>query len=338
MEPHFSIGPYQMGFGDTLRYVYAYVGGAINRKTAYLAGEAWNAGEAVSYSWLADLDSAEMVDELSKRDPIFNRFYNQDPGLTPSLNDIAKDLLVATGKDSLFNNGMNAQRNFNANYNIPASPAPPSFFAVNSKSDMIELTWDYENGVPPNLDGFRIYRAQGAYVFEKTEEIILGDWELDGSVGSGARSYEDTEGVTPGVDYYYALTAVSDQEVESGMFLTQTTQPARLTSEPASNLDSVRIVPNPLNISNDVIGRYGEGEGSKLTFVNLPDECTITILTESGNLVTTIEHSGGGIAPWYDGQRYLMTDSDERPVSGIYIAYIETPGGENVSRKFVIVR
>jgi hypothetical protein len=339
-EGHFSIGPYQMGYGDTLRYVYAYVGGSISRKTSYLLGEAWNNGVATSYDWLAGMDSATMVEELRKRDPIFNLYFNTSPGLdpVPTRNDIAKGLMVATGKDSLFNNGMNAQRNFNMNYNIPASPVPPTFFAVNSRSDMIELTWDYENGAPSNLAGFKIYRAAGAYVFEKAAEIIVGDWSLQDSVGPDVRAYADDEGITPGADYYYALTAVSTVGVESGQFLTQTTQPARLTSRPKRNLDSVRVVPNPLNISNAALGKYDDDE-NKITFVNLPGFCTITILTESGNLVTTIEHnSGSGIAQWYDGQRYLVTDSDQRPVSGIYIAHIRTPDGQSVSRKFLIVR
>ena len=342
MQGHFSIGPYQMGFGDTIRYVYAYVGGAISRKTSYLLGEAWNNGEATSYSGVAGLDSAQMVEALSKRDPIFNLYYDTDPGInpTPSVNDIAKDLLVASGKDSLFNNGMNAQRNFNQNYEIPESPAPPSFFAVNSKSNMIELSWDYEEGVPSNLAGFKIYRAGGAYVFEREEGTNRGDWEVIDSIGPNERLYEDTEGITPGFDYFYALSAVSNQGVQSGKYLTMTTQAARLTSEPAANLDSVRVVPNPLNINSTAGGSYSQDDENKLTFVNLPGECIITILTESGNLVTVIDHNtDSGIAQWYDGQRYLVTDSDQRPVSGIYIAHIEEKAtGESVSLKFVIVR
>jgi hypothetical protein len=342
VQCHFSIGPYQMDFGDTLRFVYAYVGGSVSRKTSYLLGEAWNNLVADSYSWLAGMDSAQMVEELKNRDPLFNLYYDTDPGLdpTPDVNDIAKDLIVATGKDSLFENGMNAQRNFNMNYNIPASPVPPTVFEVNSRPDMIELTWNYESGPPSNLGGFKIYRAAGGYVFEKAGTIVLGDWQLHDSVGPGETSYADITGITPGADYYYALTAVSDLGVESGMFLTMTTQPARLTREPSPNLDSVRVVPNPLNINVDVLGRYGEGEGNKLTFVNLPGPCIITILTESGNLVTTIDHDrDAGIAQWYDGQRYLATDADQIPVSGIYIAHIkEKATGNTVFRKFVVVR
>ncbi len=342
VEGHWSIGPYQMGFGDTIRYVYAYVGGSISRKTSYLLGDAWDNDVAASYGWLAGLDSAQMADELSKRDPIFDIYYPTEFNYIPDANDIAKDLMVATGKDSLFNNGMNAQRNFNVNYNIPASPAPPTVFEVKSKSDMIELTWDYENGAPSNLAGFKIYRAQGAETFEKIGTVILGDWQLHDSVGPLERSLEeDTTQVVPGADYYYALTAVSDGGIESGMFLTMTTQATRLLSVPAPNLDSVRVVPNPLNIRQGMLGGFGEGQGNKLGFYNLPGECIITILTESGNLVTTIDHNmDAGIAFWELGtDRYLFTDDDQRPASGLYIAHIqEKATGESVSRKFVIIR
>jgi len=219
---HFSIGPYQMEYGDTLRYVYAYVGGAVSRKTSYLLGEAWDNGEATSYSWLSDLDSATMVEELRKRDPIFDIYYDESPGIvpTPSLNDIAKDLLVATGRDSLFENGMNAQRNFNLNYNIPTSPAPPSVFEINSGTNAIHLSWEYEPAFEPSdIAGFIIYRASGSSVYKKEGETIKGDWKCIDSVSLAERSYEDIDVVT-GVGYYYAITAYNSQGIESGIFLT----------------------------------------------------------------------------------------------------------------------
>jgi hypothetical protein len=342
-ECHCSIGPYQMEFGDTLRYVFAYVGGAISRKTSYLAGEAWDDGEAASYDWLAGLDSAQMVEELKKRDPIFDVYYGYSGPKAfdqqPSLNDIAKDLLVATGKDSLFNNGMNAQRNFNMNYEIPASPAPPSVFEVTSGPDMIKLTWSYEPGYEPsNLARFKIYRAQGAYVYEKEREIVVGDWQLIDSVDGAEGVYEDTN-VVIAYDYYYAITAVSTSGVESGIFLTMTEISANLQSYPGDSLEAVRVVPNPLNVSSSGRTRYPEGNGLKLAFVELPPECTITILTESGNVVRTIEHNNGsGTEIWEISNQYMLTDSDQQPASGIYIAHILTPDGKNITRKFVIVR
>jgi hypothetical protein len=340
VQTHWSIGPYQLGFGDTLRYVYAYVGGAISRKTSYLAGEAWDNDRAPSYGWLAEMDSTEMVEELKRRDPIFNVYYDIG-GLTPmpDLNDIAKDLLVATGKDSLFNNGMNAQRNFNMNYEVPESPAPPSVFEVTSGPDMIRLSWSYEPAYEPaDLAKFKIYRALGGNVYEKQGEVVTGDWQLIDSVDGTAELYEDTN-VTPAVDYYYALTAVSSSGVESGMFLTMTKLAAHLQSYPGEGLEAVRVVPNPLNIESSARTRYSEGEGLKLTFVELPPVCTISILTESGNLVTTIEHDNeSGTEIWEAKKTPLLTDSDQQPMSGIYIAHIKVPDGRYISRKFVIIR
>ncbi len=340
-QGHFSIGPYQMEFGDTLRYVFAYVGGAISRKTSYLLGEAWDGGTAAS--WLPGMDSAQMVEELKRRDPIFNVYYDIG-GLTPtpSLNDIAKDLLVARGRDSLFNNGMNAQRNFNMNYNIPVSTAPPSVFEVNSRPDMIRLAWSYEPAYEPSpsdIAKFKIYRALGGYVYEKQDVIVIGDWQLVDSVDGTARLYED-RGVTPAVYYYYAITAVSPAGIESGMYLTMTKLAANLQTYPGDSLEMVRVVPNPLNVNSSARTRYSEGEGLKLTFVELPPECTITVLTESGNLVTTINHTNGsGTEVWDIRNQFLITDSDQLPVSGIYIAHIQDDNtGESVSRKFVIVR
>ncbi|MEJ2354403.1 MAG: hypothetical protein P8Y62_00630 [candidate division WOR-3 bacterium] len=336
VEGKFSIGPYDMAFGDTLRYVYAYVGGSISRKTSYLLGEAWNNGNAASYGWLAEMDSATIADELAQRDPIFNVYGETE--LSLALNDIAKDLMVASGRDSLFNNGMNAQRNFNANYNIPASPEPPTVFEVVSQAENIKLSWSYDGGVPSDVAGFKIYRASGGYVFEKQGEVILGNWQLHDSVGADVDVYEDTEGITAGADYFYALTAFNDQGVESGMFLTMTTKEARLSAKVSDSLEMARVVPNPLHIG--ARGGYDEGGGHKLTFANLPGPCWITIMTESGELVTKIDHdSETGIAQWFDGQRYMITDSDQRPASGIYIAHIqEKATGRSVFRKFVIVR
>jgi len=338
-QGHFSIGPYQLGFGDTLRFVYAYVGGAVSRKTSYLLGEAWNAGTAAS--WLPGMDSAQMVEELRGRDPIFDVYYT-NPRLSPAptINDIAKDLLVARGRDSLFNNGMNAQRNFNMNYNIPASPAPPSVFEVASRPDMIKLEWSYEsdfgNYEPSDLAKFKIYRALGGYVYEKQGAIVTGDWELIDSVDATVDSYEDTD-VTTAVEYYYAITAVSSAGVESGKFLTMTRIAANLQSYPGDSLEAIRVVPNPLNVN--ALGRYSEGDALKLTFVELPPECTITILTESGKLVTTINHTNGsGTEVWKSRNQFLLTDSDQQPASGIYIAHIRTPDGKSIARKFVIVR
>ena len=69
-------------------------------------------------------------------------------------------------------------------------------------------------------------------------------------------------------------------------------------------------------------------------FYNIPGQCTIKIFTERGDLITTIEHTdGSGDEAWNS-----ITDFRQVIVSGLYIAYIETPDGESIHKKFIIIR
>jgi hypothetical protein len=341
--PKFSIGPYNMGFEDTLRIAFAIVAGSVHRKTTYLLSEARANGQARNYLWLAAMDSATIREEYEKRDPVAELFGDQ-VFMGGGLNEIATDYVISTGKDSLFNNGMTARRAFNLNYEIPASPAPPSVFEIESRDDMISLTWSYETGFEPeptDLAGFKIYRAEGATLYEKAGESVKGDWQLIDSVGPSERSYGDISGVVRGYDYYYSITAVSPAGIESGKWLTMSVEPfaARLLDPLEARLDSCRIVPNPLNIRDP---KQHMDDPNKITFRRLTERCTIRIFTESGELIKTLKHDGGGTEVWQimeEGGMYTTTVNNQRPASGLYIAHIQDDvTGESVFRKFVIIR
>jgi hypothetical protein len=341
-QPKFSIGPYNMAFGDTIRFVFAVAVGSIDPKGALLLGRKYSRGDARNFEWLAEMDSAEIREEYTNRDPVAEIYGEIDPSTIwrgGGLNAMAKDYVVATGRDSLFISGMRAQRNFNSNYNIPASPAPPSVFEVWSRPDAIELSWSYEAGYEPSdLAGFKIYRAQGGTKFTITaDSTITGEWEMIDSVGPDENSLNDVEGITSGFDYYYCITAISSSGIESGKWLTMTKEPfaARLTDQPKPDLDSVAIVPNPMNVRED--NGFPESE-HKIIFKNLPGECTIRIFTESGELVRTIEHTDGSGSAFWQDQWYLTTANNQRPASGLYIAHIQMESGEWTTRKFLIVR
>jgi hypothetical protein len=342
--PKFSIGPYNMEFGDTLRFAYAVVAGAIHRKTTYLLSEARGLNEARNYGWLAGMDAATIRQEYEKRDPVA-QLYGDVVYMGGGLNEIATDYVCSTGKDSLFNNGMAARRAFNLNYNYPASPNPPSVFNIKSRDNMIELTWSYDAGFEPtDLGGFKIYRASGATLYEKSGAIVRGDWQLVDSVGSSERMYGDTLGIVRGYDYYYAITAVSSTTgKESGKWMTMSIEPfaARLLDPVELTLDSCRVVPNPLNI-RDVRQNFSQDEANKVTFRRLTEKCTIRIFTESGELIKTLKHDGGGTAFWQiieEGGMYTTTVNNQRPASGLYVALIQDDvTGESVFRKFVIIR
>ena len=360
-QPKFSIGPYNMGFGDTLRFVYAVIAGSVDRRTTYLLSDMRDRGEARNFEWVAEMDSAEIRSEYESRDPVADLF-GDEVYMGGGLNEMATDYVISTGKDSLFINGMAFQHAFKQNYEVSPIANPPSRFEVSSRPDMIQLEWSYEDyptfePSSSELAGFKIYRAFGGTQYELTAEgTAIGDWQLIDSVGPDGRSYADTVGIVRGYDYYYCLTTVNPSGRESGKWITMTQEPfsARLLDYPETrittegdtlpSLDSVVVVPNPLNIraTESSGGKFGEDE-NKITFRKLPGECTIRIFTESGELIQTIEHTdGSGTAFWQvmgSGGYYMTTVNNQRPASGIYIAHIQIPEtGEYVTRKFVIVR
>jgi len=335
MSPYHSqsYGPYDLEFNDTLRFVEALVNGSVNRKSGYGLGIAYLAGEAANYGWLADMDSAEIADELKKRYPAFNFWPDV---MSPNLNEQAKDLMVLTGKDSLFINAMNAQRNFNNNYGVAPNPDPPTRIEIKSLPEEIQLSWEYE-GTP---SGFKIYSAIGADLYKVEGQTVVGDWQVVEELDGSARFYQDTEPI-PGVDYYYSITAVNNEGLESSFYMAKSDKPfaARLTTMPGEELSDIRVVPNPCNISaRDV--QY-PASSQKIQFMNLPPICDIKIYTESGDLVRKISHTdGSGTEVWFDpeGQQFMGTKDFQMPQSGLYFAHIETPDGRSVILKMVIIR
>jgi hypothetical protein len=218
-NPKFTIGPYNMDYGDTIRFVYAVVAGSVSRKTTYLLSAARANWQARNYEWLSGMDSATIREEYEKRDPPAE-LYGDQVYMWGGLNEIATDYVISTGKDSLFNNGMAAQRNFNLNYEIPASPAPPSVFRIDPGANAIYLSWEYDPGFEPvDLAGFKIYRATGSTEYSLVGADTVGNWVLLDSISPLDTSYVDAY-VPGGIDFYYAITAVGNNGIESGIYLT----------------------------------------------------------------------------------------------------------------------
>jgi len=132
----------------------------------------------------------------------------------------------------------------------------------------------------------------------------------------------------------------------SSRYYTQTTEPAYLRRKAGTNLDQIRVVPNPYNLKSEKLQYTGESD--KIMFLNIPALCTIRIYTERGDLINTIEHTNGsGDESWNS-----ITSSRQVIVSGIYIAHFEVTEdytdpetgellykkGDAAFRKFVIIR
>ncbi|MFH0991103.1 MAG: hypothetical protein V1799_13930 [bacterium] len=334
--PMYSIGPFKLAPGDSIRLVYAIVEGSISKRRAFEIARDWYAKMCTPPS---GFDWATKKDNLPPQYKAFPALYNNNQ------NDWAKDCWVATGKDSLFQNAKAAQWNVRQNYNIPTAPPPPSV-EIQGRSNAIRIKWGKESESVPDFAGYRVYRTIGSYqdsawvpIFECTKANLVHE-------------YDDVS-ATRGAAYYYSVTAFDDgvsnaadfhgkkQSLESNMLATMTTRPTSL-ARPAvlSSLDSIRVVPNPFSLAAQKL--QFPGQRDKIVFYGLPPECTIRIFSESGDLVKTIEHTrGSGDEFWGIGtinNDLQTTDTGQRPVSGIYIANIVTPDGATKNVKFLIVR
>lgn len=344
--PTYSVGPFKLAPGDSIRIVYALVVGTISKRKSFELGRAFY-GKNANYP---APEGCEWDDAAGK--PIKDNLpqpYQLYPDLWTDANygnkvSWIKDCWVATGKDSLFKYANAAKWAVSQSYNIPTPPPAPSV-DVQGRGDAIRIAWGNESESASDFAGYRVYRAIGNYkdsawipIFECTKSNLV-------------HQFDDITAVR-GTAYYYYVAAFNDGskadfegkkvQLESNMFSNRTTLPAQLARPYSTDLDKIRVVPNPFSLEAAENKLQFTGQNDKIMFYNLPPECTIRIFTESGDLIRTIEHtSGTGDESW--GHKNIINDhqatSDgQRPVSGLYIANIVTPDGQTKNVKFLIVR
>ncbi len=281
-------------------------------------------------------------------------FHNQGtpPLITPSGNDTSqssvarphdayKNAWVFTCEDSIRQTLQRAVNLYAANYSIPQPPPAPSVFNVNSGGDRIRLSWADNARSSPNFDGYVVYRSAGTFYQSSTVYEKL--WECSGA--NAVEAFDDTS-ARRGFDYYYYVqskdngstnTVQPGVPLASSMFLTQTTLPAHLLRAAKIGLDSIRVVPNPYIISARRLQFADPLTGfdrDRIAFFGLPGQCTIRIFTERGELIWQKEHTDGSADDYWNSQ----TKYGQVVVSGVYLAHFETPDGNNLVRKFIVIR
>jgi hypothetical protein len=349
-----SFGPYQLETGDSIRVVQALALGGLDAQTRYDVGQGWLEG-TLRY------DGPRNCPHKWYEHP---EIWEGAPDPITDSATLAKDEWIYSVLDSVKQNALAAQWNFDNGYSAPVPPPPPEFFHVSSRPDRIELDWGTQSESASDFAGYRVYRALGNSGPAYSAGNIIGQWELIYQCGgenpggdvvyssSIEHSFDDVT-AQRGQDYYYYVAAFDEggetdydgttEPLESSKWLTRTTVSTTLNAPACMDLDSIRVVPNPYSMkAGDLDLQYiGEGARYKLMFVNLPPECTISIYNETGDLIKTLNHTdGSGGEAWADEtrQHYLTTDSGQMVVSGIYIAHIVTPEGKTKNVKFVIVR
>lgn len=207
---------------------------------------------------------------------------------------------------------------------LPPTPNWPARFEVTSGPDINQLSWDAVSSAAK----YHVYRYAG----RPTEVPEL--------LGMPTGTSFNDETALRGTRYYYSVTAVDADGLESSRFATRTEadgiSPFR---GPANDITRVRVVPNPYQVQGGQLDDNGynyQGQPNKLQFVNLPANAIIRIFTITGDLITRIDHtSGSGDESW----DLMISDNNQFLVSGIYFAHIEdmATGATHIER-FVVVR
>jgi hypothetical protein len=323
--PFQAFGPYNMSEGDSVVIVYAVGANGISRTMAIEKGLEWR-------DWYRGVEGADFDDD-------------------------AKNALLATGKDSLFQTMDRALWSWNRVLDIP-DPLPSPDLTVTSGPNYIQLEWEDLSGMEdpdtgiPDLDHYKIYRKRGKFLVDTYDEL-RGDgihllWEHIADVQKTETMYIDSN-VVRGEPYHYAVTAVDDgtqnsdglfpgQKLESSKYANRSEIAAYAFEPGASNANAVRIVPNPYVVR---AGEYNfTGEDNRLLFVNLPPYCTLRIYTVTGDLIKTIHHTSGSA----DESWNQVTAYNQLIASGVYILKVEEArdiNGKSVPgtiEKFVVIR
>ncbi|MBC8491017.1 MAG: hypothetical protein H8D42_00470 [Candidatus Marinimicrobia bacterium] len=108
----------------------------------------------------------------------------------------------------------------------------------------------------------------------------------------------------------------------------------------ASNVDlsRIKVYPNPYLGANtqEPANPYASGRGERrITFIHLPDECTIRIYNVRGEIVNTIYHNtdiDDGSENWN-----LRTKDGLDAAYGIYIYHVDSEYGEHIG-KFALIK
>lgn len=110
----------------------------------------------------------------------------------------------------------------------------------------------------------------------------------------------------------------------------------KMEVDPQDNLYNVYAVPNPFRSGSSRLTseNYHNFPDRFIRFVNVPTQCTVKIFTVSGDLVWETSHNTpSGNIEWD------VTNRDSQPVSsGVYLYRLETPDGDAVFGRIVVIR
>jgi hypothetical protein len=217
-------------------------------------------------------------------------------------------------------------------YHLPISVPAPVVRIENTDRATNRILWE------DHAESFNASRLQAPFSHYELYKAThpLGPWTKLDSIGIADPRYFNNgtyavidPGTRVGEAYYYSVLSVDASGRKSGrtnISLHQTQLGG------TDKLETVYAVPNPFIVQS---GFSGAGEPqNKVGFYNLPKQCTIRILSYSGQLVETIVHDSGD----YSAEYFQVTRNNQLIASGVYFFVVETPDGKRTHGSFVIIK
>ena len=327
-----SFGPYNFAPGQKIHIVYASGYTGIGFEKGQQIGEKWYNSTLQDPPNMPDANTGWLPSNF------------QFPADATEM-DKRKDRWISMGIDSVMLSAYRAQWNYDHNYNIPQAPPPPATATVTGYGDGVQIEWtDPEAESMPNFAGYRIMSR-----ISNADTIYYKPVYNSDANDKGEHKIKLTD-VLFGAQYYFYIQAkakIGENDPNADpttrgkiMYSSRVLYPdinyVQPPHFPQEDLSKIRIVPNPYNIRDPLLIKYGFTDQRNITFYNLPPFCTISIYTENGDLVRTIEHNnplGTGSENWD-----MLTSSQQVINSGLYIAVFKKPDGALSYQKFVVVR
>ncbi len=230
----------------------------------------------------------------------------------------------------------------------------PADYEIKFSSNIIDSSYAFPYSIPTNFTIWNVTEnKRSSFVLLEPSQskdtlwnpgesfIILADeatlaqtWAVTlDTIHADTTHYFPTSG-----DIFYLAT---DKLFSEDDLFSFSTKKAKIgASKAKSDLDKIRVVPNPYVATNiieprNTISRSSRGY-RRLYFDKLPTKCTIRIYTTTGELVKTLEHN----STIDDGKEFwdLLTKDNMEVAYGLYFYHVDAPGiGEKLG-KFAIIK
>lgn len=246
-------------------------------------------------------------------------------------------------------------------YNVPDAPRPPAAIRVSPVDGSgIIVQWTKEAEAEGDFDtgtfdlvGYRVYRqdasrlapavlvAEGPFNwFADGDPVAVGE----GAVSTPARYFRDS-GVTPAVDYWYAVTAYDDgsqnwarpgKALESGRWWTWTGYSVAGVTGPSTVATGVAAaVPGKFALEQNVPNPFNPSTTIRFS-VPTAEQVTLSIYAPNGQLVRTLVD--GTVQAGVHELVWNGVDQTGRPAaSGVYV-YRLNGEQRTITKRMVLVR